>query len=158
MSNVKRMTQMRLGELLLREGLITKEDLDAALQMQEESGQMLGEILLDLGVITEHAIAEALANQFSLPYLSTSQCYLSRDLMDQFPVEFMRRYVLLPLDRFGNVLSVLLGGVLNEPAMKAIEEKTGCQVQAYIGTRTEILEAIDRYDADRQEAVTRNAG
>jgi hypothetical protein len=151
MSNIKRMTQLRLGEILLREGIIAKNDLDAALAIQQESGQLLGEVLVELGVIKEEAIAEALASQFGLPYLSTSQVYLHKELLKEFPMEFMRTNLILPLDKFGKIMVVLIGGMIDEATLKKIEQTTNCQVEVYICTRSEVLAALDKF---QEEAPT----
>ena len=155
MSNVKRMVQLKLGEILLREGAISQESLGKALQVQQEQGKLIGDVLFEMGMVSEQVVAEAIANQFSLPYLTPSQCMLQRDIIEELPMDFLRQNVLLPLDRFGDFFLLLIGGMLDQKVLDQIEQTTGCQVQAYVSTRTEILNALDKFqhESESQEKI-----
>lgn len=150
MSNVKRMTHLKLGEILVREGLLEEQDLLTALERQQFEKLPLGQILVNLDLCREMDIAKAIANQFALPFLSIEQCYIKKELFDMFPVDFMRNNLVIPLDQFGNILVVLLGGMLDEASLQQIESVAQCELQVYVGCPSEILSAIENHENEKK--------
>ena len=144
MPNVRRMTKKKLGEILLKEGIITAEHLKRALAEQKTSDKLLGEILLALDACSEKDISETISVQFSIPYISTSQYHISLDIAKLIPVDMMKKYLFVPLDRFNDLLTVAIAGFLNEEVFAEIEKKTRCQAQVFVATISDIKERIDK--------------
>ena len=144
MANLQRMTNKRLGEILTHSGLITGEQLDEALADQQNSGQPLGELLVDRGYVTERDIAEAITTQFGLPYLSPKQYYASSGVMGLIPLDVMRKHKLVPIDKMAQVLVVIISGPVDAEVFNEIEQMTGCTIQVYVGTSTDVNEAIEK--------------
>jgi hypothetical protein len=122
---MQRMTKRRLGEVLLQERLVTKEQIEEALADQSVTGELLGEILVRKGYVAERNIAETIATQYSFPYLEPDQYYISGDIIHLLPMEIIEKHTVVPLDRFGDILTVVVAGPLDEEVVKEIEQKTG---------------------------------
>ena len=82
-----------LGEILIREGLITREQLQRGLVRQREIGKRLGESLVELGYLSEEELLNALARQFSLPQLSLSSIAISPlPIRDRLSPKYLREH------------------------------------------------------------------
>ena len=104
---------LRLGELLITEGLLTREQLDRALELQKQSpNELLGSIVVKLGFVSEKDMTVTLSKQFNIPYVSREKGLLTpskeQDLSKLIPEEFARKHKVLPLIRKGNLLTVAL--------------------------------------------------
>lgn len=155
MANVQRMTRRKLGEVLLHERLVTKEQIEEALAEQASTGELLGEILVRKGYVSEKDIAETIATQYSLPYLEPAQYYIAGDVLHLLPMEFIEKHFIIPLDRFGKLLTVVVAGPPDEQAIREIEEMTGCQVQIFISTVSEVRKTIETIKQGMQRAAAR---
>lgn len=133
----------RLGEILLEEGLITVEQLDKALQYQEKSGQLLGEILRDLGLVTESDIAKIVCVQL-LPFLDLINYSYDETLVELFDKEFLHRHTLLPFDKIGNSLLVLVTEIPAEETLAEIPNRTGLNAALYVGYTSQVVAELDR--------------
>ena len=142
MANVHRMTKKRLGELLLQEDVVSEEQLKHALEEQENTGELIGEILVRKGFVTEGDIARTISTQFSFPYLSVMHYYISPDMTQIFPLEMLEKYLFVPIDRFGEVLTVVVAGLLDQKVVDEIEAKTKCTTQVYVGMVSEVKQVI----------------
>jgi type IV pilus assembly protein PilB len=155
MANLQRMTKRKLGEVLLREQLVTREQVEEALNEQGETGEFLGEILVRKGYVSERDIAETIATQYSFPYLEPDQYYISTDVLQLLPLEFMQRHLVIPLDRFGQILTVVTSGPLDPDVVSEIEQITGCKVQVFISIVSEVRKTIDSLEEGRRRAAAR---
>ena len=144
MANLQRMSSKRLGEILAHSGLITGEQLEEALVDQSKIHRPLGEILVDRGYVTERDVAEVIATQFGLPYLSPSQYYTSTDASKLLPVETLKKHRLVPIDKLGEVLVLVIAGPVDNEVLAEIERQTGCTLEVYVGTTTDVNEAIEK--------------
>src|SRR3990167_9051757 len=136
----------RIGEILIENGSITQEQLEDALKQQKkEPGKLVGKILIQLGYVTEEDIVIALANQFNVPYLPIQNVVLN-DVADQLlPKELIQKYLCIPLDKIGNLLTVVMADPTNEQAIREIEAASTCKVQVFVATASEILQVIQEH-------------
>jgi len=142
MGNIRRMTRKRLGELLLQEGLVNEERLEQALEEQQQTGELVGEILVRKGFVTESDVARTISTQFSFPYLSVSHYYIAPEMVKLFTLEEIEKNCFVPIDRFGDVLSIVVAGLLDQDVMDEIEKKTKSTLQVYVGTVSEVKQVI----------------
>ncbi|KPL04370.1 MAG: hypothetical protein AMK75_01170 [Planctomycetes bacterium SM23_65] len=156
MANIQRMTPKRLGEIFTHSGLITNEQLEEALADQKKTGKHLGELLVERGYVTERDVAEAIATQFSLPYLSPAQYFSPGEVAKSVPVEVMRTHHLVPIDKLGKILMVVIAGPVDSEVLEQIEADTKTTLQIYVGTISDVNEAIDKLSetARRQKDKT----
>ncbi len=151
MANIQRMTPQRLGEIFTHSGLIKSEQLDDALEDQKKSGQHLGEILVERNLVTERDVAEAIARQFSLPYLSPSQYYVPSEIAGIIPIDVIQKHRIIPIDKMGKILMVIIDGPVHNKVLDQIERDTDSTLQVYVGTITDVGNAIDKLlEAERK--------
>ena len=143
----RRLITKRLGEVLLERGVISHEQLDQALAHQQAQGGLMGQILIQLGFTTEEEVALALTAQYGFPYLPLDNYELDSSLTEVIPEELARRYLLIPIDRIGNALTLAMADPSNVKALEEVELATKCVIQAFVSTPSDILRAIEKYYA-----------
>ncbi len=144
MANLQRMTHKRLGEIFTHSGLITPEQLEESLADQQKTGKHLGELLIERNYVTERDVAEAIATQFSLPYLAPTQYFAPSEMASLIPQETMEKYKIVPLDKIGKILMVVIAGPVENEVLDQIEKDTSSTLQIYVGTFTEVRTAIEK--------------
>ena len=136
-----------IGEILIARNKITRKQLDEALKIQRDEHSFLGEILVKLGYLDERDIVVALVVQCGLPYISVNKYTIDPAVLKLIPVDVARQHHVIPLDRIGDVVSVVMTNPLTDELREQLESLTSCQVATFISTKTEIDEAIARcYD------------
>ncbi|MCK5215083.1 MAG: hypothetical protein KAR05_06995 [Candidatus Omnitrophica bacterium] len=136
-----------IGNILIKRGLITEGQLNNALSIQKEEKILLGEILTRLGYLEEIDIVIAVIIQCGMPYIAINKYDLEKDVLDMVSAETARKHHVIPLDKVGNVLSVVMSDPLNEEIKKELEEKTECKIATFIATKSEVDEAVKRWYA-----------
>jgi len=141
----KRIVKKQLGELLIEKNVITKSQLDKALETQKEKGGLIGQILVGLGYTKEEDIAQALTVQYGLPYLPIENYELSVNTVKMIPENVARQYNVIAVDRIGDTLTVAMSNPLNTQAIEDLELLTKSNVQVFVSTMTGVISAIDRF-------------
>lgn len=134
-----------LGEILIKRQLITQEKLDHALKVQEKEEGFIGEILVKLGYIEERDVVVALIVQCNIPYIAISKYEIDQNIIQLFPQDVVKRCQVVPLDRVGDVLSVVMVNPLDVAIKAELQRLTNCQIAPFIATKTEITKAIHRW-------------
>ena len=129
----------------MERGVITREKLDHALLAQKESGGLLGQILVRLGFVKEEEIAQSLTAQFGFPYLPLGNYEIDLSVTKLVSKNVALQYLLVPIDKIGNVLTIAMADPLNSQAVEDIELVTKCKVQVFVSTMTDIKQAIEKY-------------
>lgn len=145
MSALKRIVTKQLGELLLEKGIINESQLEKALKIQKEKGGLIGQIIVTLGYAKEEEIAQVLTVQYGFPYLPLESYEISADVIKLIPENVAKQYNLIAVDRIGDLLTISMSNPLNVQAAEDIETLTGCKVQVFISTMTDINNAIKKY-------------
>ena len=140
---------LRLGECLLKEGIITASQLEKAVVTQRQEGGRLGEVLVRLGVVKEEQILAVLGKQLNMPYFSLGTGML-KPAMDQglenlIPHEFAFKNAVLPLSRMLRSLTVALSDPLDILFIDSLRKLTGSEINPVIATRSDILKAIEEF-------------
>ncbi len=137
--------RIRLGDLLIQRGLITSNLLDEALQEQRRTGKRLGQILLDFGYVRESQLVLLLSAHLKVPFTDVSTLALGADELNHLPETLARKYTALPVRREGKRLEIVMADPLDYEAIQDVSFATGSKVTASLGSRTQILDAIDRF-------------
>jgi hypothetical protein len=145
MPQPRRLITKQLGELLMEKGIITQAQLDKALKIQKEKGGLIGQIFVILGYVKEEEIAQALTVQYGFPYLPLESYEISADMIKLIPENVAKQYNLIAIDKIGNLLTISMSNPLNVQATEDIEMLSGCKVQVFISTMTDINNAIKKY-------------
>src|SRR5687767_8600548 len=104
---------VRIGDLLIREGLITKEQLDQALLEQKQNGTRIGYNLVKLGFVPEIELTKCLAKQFKMPAVDLSKFNVDPKIAKLIPGELALKHLVLPLKRDGRTLTVAMADPTN---------------------------------------------
>lgn len=142
---IRRIINKQLGELLIERGVLNQRQLDKALTVQKEKGGLIGEILVELGFANEEDIAQALTAQYGFPYLPLGNYEINPEIANIVPIRVARQYLLIPIDKIGNNLTLAMSNPLNAQAIEDIELLSGCSVQTFVSTASDIKKAIEKY-------------
>ncbi len=145
MKQFKKTTTKQLGELLIERGVISHDQLNLAIKYQKEHGGLLGEVLVELKFATEKDIAQALTCQYGFPYLPLSNYEIDQEVLNSVPEHICRQYCLVPIDKIGKSLTIAMANPLNFQAAEDVELISGCLVQSFVSTSSEIKQAIEKY-------------
>jgi len=134
-----------LGEILLDEGYVTREDLGVALTAQAERGQTLGRVLVELGMLSEAQLVSALAQQVGMDFIELSDFIVDRAAVALVPGTLCRRHTVLPIGFENGAIRLAMADPGNVVAVDDVRNVTGIQVHPVVATRDDLLQAIDRY-------------
>jgi type IV pilus assembly protein PilB len=134
-----------LGNILVEKGIITKEQLKEALEVQAKKGGVIGEVIVHLGYATEEEIAQCLSYQYGFAYLVLENYEITQDVIKLIPKNVASHYCLIPLDRISNTLTVAMANPLNVEAIEDVEYITSLEIQVFVSTPTDIRKAIKKY-------------
>ncbi len=138
-------TTDKLGEILVREGLITQEQLRKALLEQKGSGMRLGYTLVKLGFIEETEVTKMLARQYRMPAVDLSRFEVDPKVLKLLPPDIAVKHTVLPLKREGRTLTIAIVDPNNVTAIEDIKFITRCDVFPVIAGEYTLRNAIDRY-------------
>ena len=113
------------------------------LQKNEQPRRMLGEILINQGVISREELYYALALQFLYPHVEIGRYKLNKEVINLIPQEVAMRYQLVPLDRFSDILTIGMANPLDREAIKTIEEMTHLKVRVFVVYVQDLKNAFD---------------
>jgi len=138
----------KLGELLVRENLITPAQLQQALEEQKKKGGRLGANLTRMGFLEEEELADFLSKQFGVPSINLSEFQIDMEVIKLVPEEQARKHNLIPINRAGATLVVAMADPSNMFAVSDIEFLTGYKAEVVVAPENAITDAIDKYYAD----------
>ncbi len=140
---------LRLGELLIKEGLINEGQLQKAMSVQRQEGGRLGEILVKLGLVKEDQMVAVLGKQFNIPYFSLGTGMLKpardQDLEHLIPQDIAYKNTVIPLSRILNSLTVAMSDPLDIILLDNLKRLTGCEINSVIATKSDINKAIEEF-------------
>jgi len=138
-------TTDKLGEILVREGLITLDQLKKALMEQKGTGMRLGYTLVKLGFVEETEVTKMLARQYRMPAVDLSRFEVDPKIIKLLPPDIAVKHTVLPLKREGRTLTVAIVDPNNVTAIEDIKFITRCDVFPVIAGEYTLRNAIDRY-------------
>src|SRR4030095_8973864 len=133
----------RLGDLLVREGLINHEHLQRALADQKGSNEKLGSILVRLDFINEDQLIDFLSKQYGIPSITLNQLDVDAEGVRLGPAQIARKYEVLPIKRAGNQLTLAMADPTNVFAVDDVGFMTNLQVVPVVASQGAIRQAID---------------
>ncbi|MBU0469408.1 MAG: hypothetical protein KKD07_08015 [Candidatus Omnitrophica bacterium] len=145
MKQFNRDTHKKLGELLIERGVINHAQIEEALEYREKNGGLIGEVLVELNFATEKDIAQAITCQYGFPYLPLLNYEIDDEVINAIPENVCRQFCLIPIDKIGKSLTIAMSDPLNVKSVEDIELITGCIVQFFVSTSSDIKQSIDKY-------------
>jgi HD-like signal output (HDOD) protein len=144
-SGLKLPAKPRIGDLLLREKLISHDQLTEALRLQENEGGKIVENLISLGYLDQHDFISFLAKQPGVASIDLQNYSFNQDVLKLIPAEFALKHEILPIDKLGRFLTVSMVCPLDSLTIKELEESTGLKIQPMLGSKEDIRAALKQY-------------
>ncbi|MFQ5723093.1 MAG: type IV-A pilus assembly ATPase PilB, partial [Terriglobia bacterium] len=135
----------RLGEILVKEKLLSQDQLRQALEHQKKNGGRLGAALVKLGMISDEEITGVLSRQYGVPAINLSYYEVDPSVVKLVPQETAVRYQVVPLSRVGSTLTIAMVDPTNVFAMDDIKFMTGLKVEPVVASENAIVEAIGKF-------------
>jgi type IV pilus assembly protein PilB len=148
----------KLGEILLKENLISAEQLKQAIEHQKANGGRLGNSLVKLGFLSDDEVTAVLSRQYGVPSINLSYFEVDQSVIKLIPMETAMKYQILPLSRVGSSLTVAMVDPTNVFAMDDIKFMTGFNIEPVVASETAITEAIKKHygsveDVERKKEI-----
>jgi len=148
----------KLGEILLKENLISSEQLKQALEHQKANGGRLGNTLVKLGFLSDDEVTAVLSRQYGVPSINLAYFEVDTTVIKLIPMETAVKYQVLPLSRVGSSLTLAMVDPTNVFAMDDIKFMTGFNIEPVVASETAIGEAIKKHygsveDAERKKEI-----
>ena len=138
-------TPDKLGDILVRDGLITPDQLRKALAEQKNTGMRLGYTLVKLGFVEETEITKMLARQYRMPAVDLSRFEVDQKIVKLIPPDIATKHTVLPLKREGRTLTVAIADPNNVTAIEDIKFITRCDIFPVIAGEYTLKNAIEKY-------------
>jgi type IV pilus assembly protein PilB len=141
----------KLGEILVRENLISAQSLREALDYQREHGGRLGYNLVKLGLVSDDMITAVLSRQYGIPSVNLELFQIDEPVLRLIPQEVAQKYSVLPLSRVGATLTLAMVDPTNVFAMDDIKFMTGLNVEPVVVAEASVQQAIAKYYGTTRE-------
>ena len=138
----------RLGDILVKDSLITTDQLKQALDYQKKNGGRLGTCLVKMGLVSDDDITAVLSRQYGVPSINLKFYEVDPTVIKLVPQETAIRYQIVPLSRVGSTLTIAMTDPTNVFAMDDIKFMTGFNVEPVVASETAISEAIHKFYGD----------
>ena len=135
----------KLGEILVRENLVTPQQLREALDYQRTSGGRLGSNLVKLGIISDDVITAVLSRQYGVPSINIDLFQIEEDVIKLISQEVALKYTVLPISKVGATMTLAMADPTNVFAIDDIKFMTGLNVEPVIASEASIQMAIGKY-------------
>jgi len=151
-----------LGELLVEAQMITREQLEEVLALQQHDRRRLGTLLVENGLVTETQVTQILSQQLSVPWVSLHHIDFARQLLNLVPRELAERFCLVPIfvrkvRGYGETLYVAMDEPGDDAALQEVSQYAGLPVRVMIAPPSDIRSAIRAYygTSDRPDGAER---
>ncbi|MGE5279299.1 MAG: hypothetical protein ACM3L6_00960 [Deltaproteobacteria bacterium] len=157
----RRLTEKRLGQIFKDKGLIDQADIERALRLQEENEgrYSFGAALMHLKLVEEEHILEGIVSQYKIPYFPADQYEIDLRAASLVPIEMARAHSFVPVEKYGDVLTVLMANPFKKGLIEEIESLCDAAVHVVLSKPSEIHRALDKVHEDilvRQRAAAQN--
>ena len=140
-----KMEKKKLGEILVEKEAITSAQLTQALAEQKRTGERLGRVLVNLGFITERELIKFLGAQMDIPSVNLDNYLVDPQTIDLVPQSLAKRYILIPVFKSEDTLTVAMADPLNVFAIDDLQTRAKCKIIPAVASEADILKAIDQY-------------
>jgi type II secretory ATPase GspE/PulE/Tfp pilus assembly ATPase PilB-like protein len=146
--NHKLPPKLRLGEILVKEKLITQQNLDDALTAQKQhraqgKNMQIGQVLMELGIINMGEIMQALAEKLGIPFIDLAKFKLNPEALKYIPEDLIRKHGVIPVHYFNNKLVVALENPMDREALDAVRFHSNLYVEPVMAAKAEIERTIN---------------
>ena len=144
----------KLGQILLRWGLINEQQLSEALDVANATSKRIGQVLVELGYATEDDVAKALATQFDLEYIDLdSEEAMKASNLDLMPSDLVKKHLVLPLEQKDGRMKVLVHDPLDLDLLDTLRFRLNCEVDTALASRAKIRNYIDTMLSETRTSI-----
>jgi type IV pilus assembly protein PilB len=137
--------RLKLGEMLLKKKLITKEQLDTAVEYQKSLGGKIGSIIVKLGYMTDEALTREIARHYNMEVTDLANMILPVNLLKAVPKDIIEKHHLIPVHQTNSVLTVCMSDPTDYEALDELQFITGKKIETTLATRDSIKRAIAEF-------------
>lgn len=134
---LEKLTSVRLAEILSQKGTVPTESITDALYAQEKHGEAFVQVLVSGGHITEWDLAKAVTEHFQIPFLMASNYGIDEDVKNRLPSQLLFQNLIVPIDVFGDVVSVVMPILTPYDVLSRIQKDANCELFPYVGLISE---------------------
>ncbi len=142
---VEKKTVTLLGRMLVDAGVITEDELVAAVEEHKKTGDFLGTSIIKLGFATEEDILPVLSKQLNIDYIKIKEIAVNTEVKKKVPAKFAYHYKLMPIQHENDLLTIVVTDPLNVTVLDDISLLLGYKIKAAIGGEKDIVESIRQY-------------
>lgn len=135
----------KLGEVLIAEGLINRQQLASALQIQNTDNRRLGDILVSEGFVSDVQLSQILARIHKLPFVNLADIQIKEDVFAVVAMDLLEQHKVLPIEIKGITLVVATNNPLDVSGLQEIQYMSGLQVKPVIAGREDIETHLKKY-------------
>lgn len=144
----------RLPDMLLEEGLVTREQLAECIEIHRVTGQSLPTLLVEKGHLSEENLVITLSENLGIPHIRVANYSIPREVLNEVPEALARQYQMLPVSITGEVLTLAMADPLNIMAIDDLHMVTSYQIEPVVAMMSELKAAIDHlYGGDKAETL-----
>ncbi len=143
---------VRLGDVLVDRGLVSPQQVDEAILVQQEGGkrQLLGEILIEMGYVSQEQMTSALADAQDIPFARLNSRLVDRNVFGVLPIDFIEQSQVVPMFKVDGTLTVAVSDLMNFFLVDEVSQQAGCPVQIVAALTEDIKTVIE--DVSQDEA------
>lgn len=140
---------IRIGEALIKKGLVNPDQLETALREQAHTGEFLGAILIRLGYVSEEGLLTVLAEQFQTRFVSLEKVYVNPQVVKLVPGSIVREYKFLPIEMKAGVMLIAVSNPLDMWPMSVLHQRLDLsEITIVLAKKSDIAQAIEKYYAN----------
>lgn len=139
------MSSLKIGEILVKQGLLKPDQFALAVEEQKKSGQRLTNAIVQLGFLKENQILRALEKNYAVPGVEVNTFEIDASVISMVPRDMCEKHTLIPLQRAGSTLVVAFADPSNIMVKEDLRFIARCRIQAVVGTESAIGAAIEKY-------------
>ena len=158
LGHIEKLHRTLLADVLVEEGVLDRQTVDDAQRQQEVEGKELGQVLLEREILTDYDLAKIVALHYGLPYIDVAGFTTKREVVELLPLEFCLFNAILPLDRFGSILTIAVPEVPTPDNIREIVQRTKLVPNLFVSMRRSIVTILEEEQKRRLSRGTAGKG
>lgn len=134
MKSTQKLDYHRFADALVERGLVERDVLNHILHQSNTTGALLPELLVSEDLVSDWELSRVVCQLYHLPFLTVDQCPPREDALADLDPDYLRQYGLVPLDRFGKVLTVVMPGIVPSEVLDGISVPEGGRILPLVGS------------------------
>lgn len=146
-------TRKKIGEVLVDEGVVTRDQIENALVFQKGRNKRLGKVLVEMGYVTENDVARALSRQLSLSLVNPDDYSVTSDLLTYVPRSLAEKKAVFPLELKNKKLLIAMVDPLDWQTIDELSFRTGLNVSVAVAPESSVLDAIEKHYSSSEQVL-----